>query len=131
MLIDWTDEFEQMLNHLDKQVEAGDADAVLTQGLVMTQLRVLERLDGEPDEESVVLRKVRQSRDHVVWRLSHPFRAGKAVRTIVWFPDREHVVAALFANDKACMGDVFYDSVGTRADQVIENYIRQMEAEER
>ncbi len=72
---------------------------------------------------------VRQSRDHLVWRLSHPFHPDQAVRTIVWFPDRGHVVVALFANDKARMGDVFYDSVGTRADQAIEKYQHQREAE--
>lgn len=30
---------------------------------------------------------------------------------------------ALFAGDKARMGDVFYDSVGTRADAAIETWI--------
>lgn len=131
MLIDWTDEFEQMLNRLDEQVEAGDADAELTQWLVLHQLGILGGLDREPVEESADLKPVRQSRDHLVWRVSHPYVAGKAVRTIVWFRDREHVVVALFANDKASMGDVFYDSVGIRADQVIEKYLHQREAEER
>jgi hypothetical protein len=31
----------------------------------------------------------------------------------------------LFANDKASMGDVFYDSVGTRADQIITAFLNQ------
>ena len=30
----------------------------------------------------------------------------------------------LFGNDKAQMGDVFYNSVGSRADQVIAAYLR-------
>ncbi|MCL2849569.1 MAG: hypothetical protein FWE61_05950 [Micrococcales bacterium] len=120
-----------MLNRLDEQVEAGDEDAALSRRIVMFQLGILGGLDGEPVEESVGLKRVRQSRDHLVWRLSHPYVAGKAVRTIVWFPDRGHAVIALFANDKARMGDVFYDSVGTRADQAIEKYLHQKEAEER
>ncbi|MCL2465755.1 MAG: hypothetical protein FWF02_04935 [Micrococcales bacterium] len=131
MLIDWTDEFEQMLNRLDEQVEAGDADAAFTRRMVMLQLRVLQGLDSEPVEESAELKPVQQSRDHLVWRLSHPYVEGKAVRTIVWFADRDHVVVALFANDKAQMGDVFYSSVGTRADQLIDKYLHQREAEER
>jgi hypothetical protein len=33
-------------------------------------------------------------------------------------------VIVLFGNDKAQMGDVFYSSVGSRADQVIAAYLR-------
>lgn len=36
---------------------------------------------------------------------------------------------ALFAGDKAAMGDVFYDSVGTRADQIIERWLNDTEEE--
>lgn len=35
---------------------------------------------------------------------------------------------ALFANNKAQMGDVFYDSVGTRADQIIDQWLRERKA---
>ena len=52
-----------------------------------------------------------------------------AVRLIVWFPDDEHVVVALFSGDKARMGDVFYDSIGPRADVAIEAWKRQTETE--
>ena len=53
--------------------------------------------------------------------MSHPFHEGFAVRLICWFPpDEGTVVVALFSGDKANMGDVFYDSVGSRADQIIE-----------
>jgi len=50
--------------------------------------------------------------------------AGAAVRLIVWFPPErpDQVVVALFAGDKAHIGDVFYDSVGTRADAAIVSY---------
>ncbi|MBL0887603.1 hypothetical protein [Myceligenerans indicum] len=59
-----------------------------------------------------------------MWRVAHPFRAGFAVRIIVWFPDDQRAVIALFGNNKAQMGDISYDSVGSRADQAIENYLR-------
>lgn len=46
-----------------------------------------------------------------------------AVRIICWFDDHsDAVVVALFAADKAPMGDVFYDSVGSRADQAIDQW---------
>ena len=131
MLIDWTDEFDQMLDRLDQRVSAGDADAVLTRRLVMLELGMLTDLSAAPTEDSKSLKRVRQSKKHVVWRLAHPYVEGKAVRMIVWFPDDQHVVVALFANDKAQMGDVFYDSVGTRADQAIEKFRKDREVEQR
>jgi len=51
--------------------------------------------------------------------LSHPYVEHVAVRTIVWFADDDTAVAALFANNKVSMGDVFYDGVGSRADQMV------------
>jgi hypothetical protein len=46
------------------------------------------------------------------------------VRLIVWFPPERpgEVVVVLFGADKARMGDVFYDSVGARADTAIASY---------
>jgi hypothetical protein len=70
------------------------------------------------------LRRVRQSRKHQLWRVSHPFRDGIAIRLIVWFPPESPPVIILFGNDKAQMGDVFYNSVGSRGDQVITAYLR-------
>jgi hypothetical protein len=63
---------------------------------------------------------VRQSRDFPVWRTAHPFDPDIAFRLICWFPpNSDTVVVALFAGDKSKIGDVFYDSVGTRADTAI------------
>lgn len=63
-----------------------------------------------------------------MWRLSHPFDPQMAVRIICWFDEQsKSVVVALFAADKAAMGDVFYDSVGTRADQAIDQWKRENE----
>jgi hypothetical protein len=122
MLVDWTDEFQQMLDRLDARSASGDVEAIRMGELVDAQLAILTRLDGEPDEETATLRKVVQRRRFVVWRVSHPFEPGMAVRTIVWF-DSDRAVIALLANNKAQMGDVFYDSVGTRADQLIDKYL--------
>lgn len=73
----------------------------------------------------MMLKPVRQSRTHAVWRVSHRYIDGIAMRLIVWFPpDRpDTVVVVLFAGDKANMGDVFYNSVGTRADAAINTYM--------
>jgi hypothetical protein len=38
-----------------------------------------------------------------VWRLSHPFRNGVAIRLIVWFPPDAPPMIVLFGNDKAQM----------------------------
>ena len=44
-----------------------------------------------------------------LWRTSHPFDEGVAVRVICWFPPgTDVVVACLFAGDKTRMGDVFF-----------------------
>ena len=98
--------------------------------LLALMLRRLRELDGEPVEDTAMIKRVRQSRVHTVWRVSHPFREGIALRLICWFPPEEgRVVVALFAGDKAAMGDVFYDSVGTRADQIIERWLNDTEEE--
>ena len=88
------------------------------------ELSVLQDLTSIPHVETPTLRRVRQSGRNPVWRVGHPYVPGAAVRLIVWFPPErpEDVVVALFANDKAPMGDVFYDSVGSRADVAISRY---------
>jgi hypothetical protein len=71
------------------------------------------------------LKRVCQSGRHPVWRLSHPFHQDIAMRLIIWFPPDAPPVVVLFGNNKAQMGDVFYSSVGSRADQVIAAYLSQ------
>ncbi|MET7339101.1 hypothetical protein [Nonomuraea sp. NPDC005650] len=59
-------------------------------------------------------------------RVSHAYHPGAAVRLICWFPpDTEKVVVALFARDKANLGDLFYDSVAARADGLIDQWKRE------
>lgn len=125
MEVDWPDVFDDMLQDLDRRAEAGDLDARCRLDLLAAQIAYLERLVEEPYEDTMTLKRVRQSRKYPVWRLSHPYVKGVAVRTIVWFMDPHRVVVALFAADKVAMGDVFYDSVGTRADQAIDRFIHE------
>ena len=54
-----------------------------------------------------------------------------AVRLICWFPPKSTiVVVALFAADKAHLGDVFYDAVAARADPLIDQWKRETASEE-
>jgi hypothetical protein len=82
VLIDWTDDFERTLDRLDERAPCGDKDAQLVKELVDAQLELLQRLDGEPSEQTMVLRQVARSGKHPVWRVSHPFIPGVAVRAI-------------------------------------------------
>jgi hypothetical protein len=78
------------------------------------------------------LRQVRQSRRYHLWRVPHAFHDGIAVRLICWFPpDTGTVVVALFAADKAKLGDVFYEGVAARADPMIDQWKRESEYEEK
>ncbi|WP_245993456.1 hypothetical protein [Nocardioides immobilis] len=94
--------------------------------LVAAALRMLRDLDSPPAEDTAGLKRVAQSRKHQVWRTSHPFEEGIAVRLICWFPPAsEEVVVALFAGEKARIGDVWYARVGHRADMVIDQWLRE------
>lgn len=113
-------QFKRWVDDLVKKAKAGDEFALQAAKHVLDELNYIKALDAEPTADTATLKKVRQSRQHQVWRLSHPFDLAMAVRIICWFDDRsDTVVVVLFAADKARMGDVFYDSVGNRADQAI------------
>ena len=50
---------------------------------------------------------------------------------LCWFPpDTGTVVVALFAADKARLGDVFYNGVAARADPLIDQWKRETAQEE-
>ena len=125
MLIDWPAEFDRALDRLEAGADAGDVDARRMLDLIYAQLAVLSDLTEPPSEDGPTLRRVQQSKKYRVWRLSHPFVPGLAVRTIAWFAPDGTVVVALFSNNKAQMGDVFYSSVGSRADQIIDQWYRE------
>lgn len=66
----------------------------------------LAALEEPPSVDLPGLKRVRQSRRYPVWRTSHLFDEGVAVRVICWFPpNTDVVVVALFAGDKAQMGE--------------------------
>lgn len=130
MQIDWPASFGDWLDDLDAKAQAGDGHAYQVLILVTAALKHLEDLAEPPtrDTETATLRWVRQSKRYPLWRVSHPYREGVAVRLICWFPpDSDTVVVALFAGDKARIGDVFYNSVGTRADALIDQWKREVE----
>lgn len=128
MLIDWSDEFNTWLDRLE---DHAGTDPISARRLdyVTAQLQRLQELTDPPEEDTAHLRRVRQSKTYPVWRLAHPYDPDIAVRLIVWFPDDEHAVIALFAGDKARIGDVFYNSVGTRADAAIETWKRRKDTQ--
>lgn len=131
MLIDWTAEFDLWLDRLSDRAETGAEKAVAQLARVSAALGVLEDLTAEPEQETPTLKRVRQSGKNTVWRIAHPFTPGVAIRLIVWFPQERpgEVVVVLFGADKAAMGDVFYDSVGSRADAAINSYQLTIEGE--
>lgn len=124
VLIDWSSEFDRWLAELERRAADGHGRADKQLDLVNAMLDYLQDLKEPPTDDTPTLKRVRQSRKYQVWRVSHPFREGMAIRLIVWFPSDAPPVIVLFGNDKAQMGDVFYNSVGSRADQVIAAYLR-------
>lgn len=121
-------QFKRWIDGLVTEAKSGDQRALRVARHVYDELTYLQGLDAEPDEDTATLKRVRQSGKYPVWRLSHPFDRQMAVRIIVWFNDESgSVVVALFAADKAPMGDVLYDSVGSRADQAIDQWKREKE----
>lgn len=128
MNIDWSREFDRQLDRLEADAsERGQR----VYRLLTIMLKQLRDLNAAPTEDTAMIKRVRQSRRHSVWRVSHPYREGIALRLIVWFPPEDgQVVVALSAGEKASMGDVFYDSVGSRADQIIERWLEDTEEEQ-
>jgi len=113
--------------------EAGDERALEQLALVEAELEVLQDLQAAPQWDTPTLKPVAQSRHYPVWRVAHPFVDGAAMRLIVWFPPKRpgEVVIVLFGADKAQMGDVFYNSVGPRADAAIESYLFRIRGSDR
>ena len=121
-----TSDFARWSSKVAKAARSGDPIALRTAKHVLDALNYIKALPSPPTADTATLKWVRQSKQHKVWRISHPYDPVVAVRVICWFDDdSDTVVVVLFANDKAAMGDVFYDSVGSRADQAIETWKRQ------
>ena len=123
MNIDWSREFDRQLDRLEEDATDRGTQIFDLFAFMLSRLRALDQV---PDEDTAMIKRVRQSRKNQVWRVSHPYVEGIAFRLICWFPPNgDQIVVALFAGDKAGMGDVFYDTVGTRADQAIERWLEE------
>jgi len=106
MLLDWSREFDAQYDRM----ESDDSPSGVTRfRLLLFMLKRLQDQTAAPTDDTAMIKQVRQSRKYIVWRVSHPFVAGIALRVICWYPPEQpdHVVVALFAGDKASMGDVF------------------------
>jgi hypothetical protein len=118
---------------MEAEARSGDqrARAILTfTARALDQLRNLTEPPTE-ETETATLQHVRQSRRYQLWRVSHAYHPEVAVRLICWFPPKaDTVVVALFAADKAKLGDVFYDGVAARADPMIDQWKRETSYEE-
>ena len=139
MRLHWSDEFDRQLTRYEDAASKSDRDQMILD-LITAMLSQVRELDVAPIVDTAMLKRVSQSGRHLVWRQSHPYEPGIALRLICWFPgeindgdhnggDTDQVVVALFSGDKASMGDVFYDSVGSRADQMIDQWLREQQEE--
>lgn len=127
MQLDVTREFELWVKRAKAKTAEGSAYHRRVLELTAVALTQLRNLTECPTDDRPSLKRVRQSKKFQVWRTSHPFEDGIAVRLICWFPpdDPGSCVVTLFGGDKASMGDVFYDSVGTRADAAIAQWLHE------
>jgi hypothetical protein len=126
--VDFPAEFGSWLDRLETEARSGDEHARTVLVFVVRALGHLRHLTDPPgrDNETAGLRWVRQSRRYELWRVSHGYHPQVAVRVICWFPPKaDTVVVALFAADKAKLGDVFYDNVAARADPMIDQWKRE------
>lgn len=93
--IDWSREFDRQLDQFETEKSERGQRVYRLLTIMLKQLRDLE---VAPTEDTAMIKRVRQSRVHRVWRISHPYREGIALRLIVWFPPVDgRVVVALFA----------------------------------
>ena len=119
-----TRDFDRQTEGLVEDAKASKPGALARAKRLQDEFNYLRNLTAIPTEETATLKRVRQSGKFPVWRVSHPYDSETAMRMICWFDDESaEIVVALFANDKLGMGDVFYDSVGSRADATIEQWL--------
>jgi hypothetical protein len=124
--VDGPEEFFDWLDRSQNKAEGGDERARRQLGRAVDALNQLRKLQAPPAVDMPDLKRVRQSKTYIVWRTAHPYDPEIAFRLICWFPpDSSTVVVALFAADKARMGDVFYNSVGARADAAIQLWLNE------
>lgn len=131
MLIDWTDDFIRTWDQWEEEADAGSLVAHQRLELLVAMLAELQDLEHTPTaEDEPTFKPIRRSGTHRLYRISHPFRSRIAVRVVVWFHHDQALAVAVLLTDKAAKGDVFYDSVGSRADQIINQWMRDRRAEQ-
>jgi hypothetical protein len=120
--IDWPAEFGRWLDRIEEQTFTARA---------LDQLRKLTDPPTD-DSETATLRRVRQSRRYELWRVSHAYhpQGGRPADLLVP-AGAGTVVVALYATDKAKLGDVFYDGAAARADPMIDQWKRETAYEEK
>lgn len=129
MRVERSRQFKSWVERLSEKAAQGDERSRRMARYVLDELRYIRALTEEPHQDTATLKRVRQSGRHQVWRLSHPYDGDMAVRIICWFPpDERTVVVTPFAADKLPIGDVFYNSVGSRSDQAIQRWIQERRA---
>ncbi|MGH3250582.1 MAG: hypothetical protein ACRDOI_30850 [Trebonia sp.] len=134
MDIDWPADFGRWLDRLEDEARSGDQRSRMLLAFTARALDQLRNLTEPPakETETATLRWVRQSRRYPLWRVSHAYHPQVAVRLICWFPPgAATAVVALFAADKAKLGDVFYNGVAARADPMIDQWKRETAYEEK
>lgn len=124
MLIDWTGEFDRWWQKVEDH-QTLDVRSRQIARIVGTQLDFLQGLDQMPAENSLQIRRVTLSKKNLLWRVSHPYRKGIAIRLVIWFPPHDRDLAVIVMGvDKSKVGDIFYDGVGNRADLLIREFLR-------
>ena len=87
-------------------------------------LEHLKTLPGPPAADPASLRRVAQRKRYELWRTSHPYEEGIAVRLICWFSPAGDVVVAILNGEKSTIGDAWYESVANRADPLIDLWVQ-------
>ena len=128
MIVDWTVEFDRWWENIESK---SDPLSKRIATIVFAQMKFLTDLESKPEENMATLRTVVQSKKYRLWRVSHPYEKDIAVRLVVWFPpDDVAVVVVALGNNKAPMGDIFYDGVANRADAAIDKWLKDTEESE-
>jgi hypothetical protein len=125
MEVEWGSEFERVLRRVEKGAKSGDPVARIKYDHLRALLDELAQLSGRPEAESRTFKRVRQARRYELWRVAHPYHPTVAVRIIVWFPSQGRAVLALFAFDKAKLGDIWYDRATRESEANVDQWRRE------
>ena len=125
MEVEWGSEFEKALERAEMEANSGDQVANVRYKYLLALLGELEELHNRPNFESRTFKRVRQAKRYELWRVAHPYHESVAVRIIVWFPSSEKAVLALFAFDKAKLGDIWYDRATRESEANLDQWRRE------